>query len=139
LQDGSRRTVAPFYAAASGGDSASTFWLLSLLDGQTAIFSASFEPAGTVSSWGSDIVGTSAPCAGGSQVLATRAGDAREPDSIQAFAIANRAANPLAAPLAFPGPVTALWPATAASALAVASDPASGKYAAYLVTLDCGH
>jgi hypothetical protein len=138
-QDGSRRTVPPFYAAAAGEDSSGTFWFLSLLDGQTGMFNAGFEPVGAVPAWGSDIVGISAPCAGGSQVLATRPGDANEPDAIQAFSIVNRAANSLTAPLAFGGPVTALWPATAAAALAVASDPATGKYAAYLVTLACRH
>ena len=103
------------------------------------MFTAGFEQVGTVPSWGSDIVGISAPCAGGSQVLATRPGDGNEPDAIQAFSILNRAANPLAAPLAFGGPVTALWPATASAALAVTNDPANGKYAAYLVTLACRH
>jgi hypothetical protein len=138
-QDGSRRTVPPFYAAAAGEDSGGTFWLLSLLDGQAGLFNAGFEPVGTVPSWGSDIVGISAPCAGGSQVLATHPGDGDEPDAIQAFSIVNRTANPLAPPLAFAGSVTALWPETAATALAVTSDPATGKYAAYLVSLACGH
>jgi len=139
LQDGSRRTVPPFYAAAAGEDSGGTFWLLSLLDGQTGVFTGSFETVGTVPSWGSDLVGINAPCAGGSQVLATRPGDGNEPDAIQAFSIVNRAPNPVSAPLAFGGAVTALWPATASAALAVTSDPASGKYAAYLVTLACRH
>jgi hypothetical protein len=138
-QDGLRRTVPPFYAAAAGEDSSGTFWFLSLLDGQTGMFNAGFEPMGTAPSWGSDIVGISAPCAGGSQVLATRPADANEPDAIQAFSVVNRAANSLTAPLAFGGPVTALWPATAVAALAVASDPATGNYAAYLVTLACRH
>jgi hypothetical protein len=138
-QDGSRRTVPPFYAAAAGDDTGGTLWLLALLDGQTGMFNASFEAVGTVPFWGSDIVGVSAPCAGGSQVLATRPGDVNDPDAIQAFSIVNRTANPLAAPLAFGGPVTALWPASTAAALAVASDPATGKYAAYLVTLACRH
>jgi hypothetical protein len=138
-QDGSRRTAPPFYAAAAGEDSGATVWLLSLLDGQTGMFSAGFEPLGIVPSWGSDIVGISAACAGGSQVLATRPGDGHEPDAIQAFSIVNRTPNPVSAPLAFGGPITALWPATAAAALAVTSDPATGKYAAYLVTLACGH
>jgi len=139
LQDGSRRTAAPFYAAAAGEDAGGTFWFLSLLDGQTGIFNASLEPVGTVSMWGSDMVGINAPCAGNSQVLATGRGDGNEPDAIKVFTIVNRTANPLAAPLTFGGPVTALWPATASTALAVASDPATGKYAAYLVTLACGH
>jgi hypothetical protein len=139
LQDGSRRTMPPFYAAAAGEDSGGTFWLLSPVEGQTGMFTAGFEQVGTVPSWGSDIVGISAPCAGGSQVLATRPGDGNEPDAIQAFSIVNRAANPVAAPLAFGGPITALWPATTSTALAVTRDPATGKYAAYLVTLACRH
>jgi hypothetical protein len=138
-QDGSRRTVPPFYSAAAAEDSGGILWLLPLLDGQTGMFNAGFEPVGTVPSWGSDIVGISAPCAGGSQVLATRPGDSHESDAIQAFSIVNRTPVPLAAPLAFAGPVTALWPATPAGALAVTNDPATGKYAAYLVTLACGH
>lgn len=138
-QDGSRRTVPPFYSAAAAEDSGGTLWLLPLLDGQTGMFNAGFEPLGTVPSWGSDIVGISAPCVGGSQVLATRPGDGNEPDAIQAFSVVNRTPAPLAAPLAFAGPVTALWPVGPASALAVTSDPATGKYAAYLVTLACGH
>ena len=36
---------------------------------------------------------------------------ADEPDAVQVFAVANGAAAPLAEPVAFAGPVTALWPA----------------------------
>jgi hypothetical protein len=112
-------------------------WLLAMVDGRVRLFDESFEPAGDINAWGSDIVGTDARCAGGSQVLATRPGGA-EPDAVQAFAIVNRAAVPLGAPAEFPGPVTALWVSGQASALAVSKNITTGKYAAYLLTLVCG-
>jgi len=64
-------------------------------DGRTQIFDAGLDPVGAVTSWGSDIAGTGSELpGGGSQVLATRPGDAGEPDAIQAFAIVNRAVRP---------------------------------------------
>lgn len=135
---GLRKTVAPFYSAASVAEQGRPLWLLALLDGRTQILDAGLDPVGVIASWGSDIAGTEASCGGGSQVLATRPGDAGEPDAIQAFAIVNRAAQPLTAPVEFAGPVTALWPSSATSALAVARDPLTGRYAAYVITVLCG-
>jgi len=109
-----------------------------MLDGSTEIFDAWLDPLGAVTSWGSDIAGTEARCGGGSQVLATRPGDAGDPDAIQAFAIVNLAAAPLTAPVEFAGPVTALWPSTPTSVVAVARDPLTGRYAAYVITVVCG-
>ncbi len=137
-QAGLRKTIAPFYSAASVEEQGRPLWLLATLDGRTQIFDAWLEPVGAVASWGSDIAGTEAGCGGGSQVLATRPGDAGEPDAIQTFAIVNRAAAPLTAPVEFAGPVTALWPASATSALAVTRDPLTGRYAAYVITVVCG-
>jgi len=135
---GLQKTIAPFYSAASAGEQNRPLWLLALVDGRTQIFDAWLEPVGAIASWGSDIAGTEASCGGGSQVLATRPGDTGEPDAIQAFAIVNRAALPLTAPVEFAGPVTALWPSSATSALAVARDPLTGRYAAYVITVVCG-
>jgi len=135
---GLRKTLAPFYSAASAGEQGRPLWLLAMLDGRTQIFDARLDPMGAVASWGSDIASTEANCGGGSQVLATRPGDAGEPDAIQAFAIVNRAAAPLTAPAEFAGPVTALWPLSATSALAVTRDPLTGRYAAYVITVVCG-
>ena len=136
-QTGLRKTVEPFYSAASVDERGKALWLLAMVDGRVRLFDESFEPAGDINAWGSDIVGTDARCAGGSQVLATRPGGA-EPDAVQAFAIVNRAAVPLGAPAEFPGPVTALWVSGQASALAVSKNITTGKYAAYLLTLVCG-
>ncbi|MGA3241085.1 MAG: hypothetical protein ABSG03_32870 [Bryobacteraceae bacterium] len=137
-QAGVRKTVAPFYSAASVEAQGRTLWLLAQMDGQTLIADAAFDPLGSIGSWGSDIVGIDARCGAASQVLATRAGDAGEPDAIQSYAIASGAATPVTAPTLFPGPVTALWPSGAGAALAVARDLANGEYVAYVVTISCG-
>jgi hypothetical protein len=138
-ETGVRKTIAaPFYSAASVGEQNGLLWLLAMLDGHTQIFDAWLEPVGAIASWGSDIAGTEASCGGGAQVLATRPGDAGEPDAIQAFALVNRAARPLTAPVEFAGSVTALWPSGATSALAVERDFLTGRYAAYVITVVCG-
>ncbi|MBV9505367.1 MAG: hypothetical protein JO323_10235 [Acidobacteriia bacterium] len=137
LQDGSRQNVQPFYSAAATEDASGVSWLLTQLDGQTQAWNSTAGSTAAIPNWGSDIVGLAAPCLGGPQILATRASDSHEPDAIQAYSIVNRSAFPAGTPLTFPGPVTALWPATPASALAVARDPATEHYAAYLVTLAC--
>jgi hypothetical protein len=137
LQNGSRKSVTPFYSAAAVEDTSGTLWLLATLDGRTQILDATFEAVAAISSWGSDIVGTSGRCAGGSPIFATLAGDTTEPDGVQAYSIVNRAPIAVGAPVSFNGPVTALWPSTASSALAVARDLATGKYAAYVLSLVC--
>ena len=137
MQSGVRKTVEPFYSAASVEDQGSTLWLLALVDGRAEIFDGSLDPVATISGWGSDIVGISARCGTGSQVLATRPGDFNEPDSVQVFSLVNHAAVPLAPSATFAGPVTALWPTGPASALAISRDAATGRYAAYALTMAC--
>ncbi len=137
-QNGSRKTVPPFYAAAAFAGQGGASWVLALVDGRSGIFDGALEPAGSIPGWGSDLVGMNARCGGGSQVLATRPGGGSGPDAVQPFAVVNRGAVPLAPAVTFPGPVTALWRETATSAVAVSHDPATGKYGAYALTLVCG-
>lgn len=134
-QAGARKTVAPFYTAAAVDDAGDPLWLLAGVDGSTQIYTAAFEPAGAIAAWGSDIAGTNARCGSAQQVLATRADDSGE--AVQLFRIASRQAEPLSAPLAMPGPVTALW-SMGASALAVTRDANTGRYAAWWLTISCG-
>jgi len=133
-----RKTVGPFFSAASAEESGRAYWLLAMLDGRTQIFDAAFDPVGSVASWGSDLAWTEARCGGGSQILATKAGDAREADSIRTFSLVNRTPVPLSAPLDLPGPVTAFWSLGGNSALAVVTELASGRYQAYVITVNCG-
>ena len=111
---------------------------MALADGRAELFDNNFNPLAPMPSWGSDVAGIDGRCGAATQVLATRAGDATEPDGIQSWAVVDRAASPLTAPILFPGPVTALWTAGSDSAVAVTRNLASGRYEAYLVTLACG-
>ena len=133
-----RKTVGAFFSAAPVEENGRAYWALAMLDGRTQIFDGAFEPVGSVASWGSDLASTEARCGGGSQILATKAGDAREADTIRAFGLVNRTPVPLSAPLDLPGPVTAFWSLGSNSALAVVNDLASGGYQAYVITVNCG-
>jgi hypothetical protein len=135
---GVRKSVPPFYSAGSIEDQGRLYWLLALVDGRTQLFDAAFDPLGTVGPWGSDIAATEARCAGGTQVLATRPGDAREPDTLRAWSLVNRAPVALTPPMDLPGPVTALWSLGGASAVVVVHDLTSAHYSAYLITVVCG-
>ena len=137
-QTGAARSAPPFFSAAAIEDRASTYWLLALADGRAELFDNNFNALAPMPSWGSDVAGIDGRCGAATQVLATRAGDASEPDAIQSWAVVDRTASPLSPPILFPGPVTALWTAGPDSALAVAHNLASGRYEAYLVTLACG-
>ena len=135
--NGVHKTLAAFFSAASAEENGRPYWLLAMLDGRTQIFDVALDPVGGVASWGSDLAGTEAHCGGGSQILATKAGEAREPDAIRAFGLVNRTPVPLGAPLDLPGPVTAFWSLGGNRALAVVSDLATGRYQAYLITVNC--
>jgi hypothetical protein len=137
-QTGLRKTVAPFFSAASVEEQGRQLWLLAMVDGRTQIFDSGFDSVGGVAGWGSDIAGTEARCGGGFQVLATKAGDGQEPDTLRAFSVVNRVPAPLTAPVEFPGPITALWPAGAGSVLAVTHNVETNRYAAYLIAVVCG-
>ena len=136
--NGIRKTVAAFFSAASAEENGRAYWLLAMLDGRTQIFDAGFDPVGSVAAWGSDLAATGAHCGGGSQILATKAGEASEPDAIRAFGLVNRTPVPLSAPLGLPGPVTAFWSLGGNAALAVVGDLATGRYQAYAITVNCG-
>jgi hypothetical protein len=137
-QSGARRTVAPFYSAASVEEQGRTLWLLAMVDGRVQIFDGAMQPAGTLGvAWGSDIAGTDARCGGGTQVLATRPGDAGGSDAVQAFGIADRAAAPLTSAAEFPGPVAALWSKGGTSAVAIVKNASTGKYEAYTINVVC--
>ncbi|HEY1336220.1 MAG TPA: hypothetical protein VGF59_01855 [Bryobacteraceae bacterium] len=137
-QTGLKKTLPPFYSAASVEEQGRQLWLLATVDGRTQIFDAALDSVGAIAGWGSDIAGTDAHCGGGFQVLATRPGDGSEPDAIQGYSMVNRAATAITAPVEFPGPVTALWTSGGTAAVAVSKNPATGKYAAYLITVACG-
>ncbi|HEY7390910.1 MAG TPA: hypothetical protein VH640_20505 [Bryobacteraceae bacterium] len=136
LQEGNHKTVPPFYSAAALEQPDGTSWLLALTDGQTELFNSAWEPVTSIPNWGSDIV-TLNTCAAGLEILAGRPGDNSQPDTLQTFSVANGSALPASSPLPFAGAITALWPTSPSSALAVAYDPTAHKYRAYVVTPAC--
>jgi hypothetical protein len=138
-QTGARKTVAPFYSAASVESQGRTLWVMAQTDGRAQIADGALEPLGAIPQWGSDIAGIDAHCGGASQVLATRPGDYTEPDALQSFTVSEHAATPVTAPALLPGPVTALWPSGPAAGLAVAHDNVSGDFIAFLATVACAN
>jgi hypothetical protein len=136
--NGVRKTLPPFFSAASAEENGRPYFLFAMLDGRTQILDAALDPVGSVTAWGSDLAETEAHCGGGSQILATKAGDTGEPDALRAFAIVNRTPVPLSAPLDLPGPVTAFWSLAGNAALAVVRDLAAGRYQAFVITVNCG-
>jgi hypothetical protein len=136
--NGVRKTLAPFFSAASAEENGRPYFLFAMLDGRTQILDAALDPVGSVAAWGSDLAETEAHCGAGTQILATKPGDAGEPDSVRAFALVNRTPVPLSAPLDLPGPVTALWSLGGNTALAVVRNTAAPRYQAFLITVNCG-
>ena len=136
--EGAYKSIAPFYSVAAVEQQGRPLWLFAMIDGRTLLLDGALEQAGIVGPWGSDLAATQARCGGGTQVLTTKPGDAREPDAIQAWAIVNGAPRALTPPMDLPGPVTALWSLGAADVVAVVKDLESGRYLAYLITVVCG-
>ncbi len=64
LQSGARKSVAPFYSAASVESQGRTFWVMAQTDGRAQIADASLEPLAAIAQWGSDIAGIDAHCGG---------------------------------------------------------------------------
>lgn len=131
VEPGGPRDLPPFYAAAQAGD----VWVFAGTDGRTRIYTRSWEQAGVIDQWGSDLAAIQTPC--GLRILATRPTSLSEPDAVQTYELVGQAANPVGPPLEFPGPVTALW-AAGYSATAVSRDLETGRYAAFTLAPACG-
>lgn len=136
---GEKASVAPFYSAAIVADPSGPMEILAGLDGSARLFRKGAEPLATLAGWGSDIAALQSGCGSGWQILATRAGDLTEADSIHAYSIRDGALAEASAPAEFPGPVTALWPAERGrTALAVTRDLKRGEYEAFTLSISCG-
>jgi hypothetical protein len=136
IEPGGARDLPPFYSAAPAGDA----WIFAAADGRAHVYTRSWELAGAIDQWGSDVAGIQTPC--GARILATRPTRLTEPDAIQPYefgagAPASGAPNPAGPALEFSGPITALWSA-GNSATAVSRDLQTGRYAAYSLASTCG-
>jgi hypothetical protein len=123
----------PHYSAARVGE----YSFVAALDGRTQVLDAAMAPVGAISGWGSDFAAVDTGCGSGRQVLVTHAGGAVASDAVQAFELVGRQPVAVSAPVEFSGPVTALWSAGQAEAIAVSRDPKTGRYAAFRITVTC--
>ena len=131
IEPGGAHDLPPFYSAAPAGDA----WIFAAADGRVHLYTHSWESAGAIDQWGSDIAAIQSPC--GARTLATRPTSLTEPDAIQPYDFAAGAPSPAGPALEFSGPITALWSA-GSSAMAVSRDLQTGRYAAYSLALACG-
>lgn len=131
IEPGGPRDQPPFYSAAPAGDA----WIFAATDGRAHVYTHSWDPAGAIDQWGSDIAAIQTPC--GARILATRPAAPAEPDAIQPYEIVNNVPNPAGPALEFSGPITALWSA-GNSATVVSRDLPTGRYAAFSLAPACG-
>ena len=112
---------------------AGEFRLIASIDG--VIHASRGQQAFTIPDWGSDIASLPERCGGNPVFLAS---SPTATDSLTAFELTGPNPRRISDPLLVPGPVTALWPASG-GVLAVVHEVAKERYAAYLVSLDCGN
>jgi hypothetical protein len=136
------RRVPPFFSAAGIKVNRTPVWAVAGIDGLARLYDAESgtEPFATFSGWGSDIAGLETDCGSNWQILATRAGDWTERDTLQAFEIVDKQPVAVSPPTEFPGPIVALWQSEAeGTAAAVIHNLQTGRYEAHTVSLSCGH
>jgi len=138
--NGSTVSVPAFFSAAGFQVGASSAWALAGVDGQTHLYNTPIKNSSAWAAMGSGIVGLESDCGGRFQVLAAAAGDGTVTDSVSAYDVMDGAPRSTGDAVAFPGPVTALWPAAErGAAFAVSRDLRSGRYAAFRLAITCAH
>ncbi|HUJ23728.1 MAG TPA: hypothetical protein VLX58_19475 [Bryobacteraceae bacterium] len=137
--NGSEKRVPAFFSAAKFQVRDSAAWALAGVDGRVYLLNSPMKNSGAWAGWGSSMAGVESECGARSQVFATAAGDSVTPDSVRVFDIVDGTPRP-AGEVAFPGPVTALWPASEHGvAFAVSRDLKSGRYGAFRLAITCAH
>lgn len=131
--------LGPFYSAAMFAQGERGFWIVAFTSGAARLINAKGQVVTAFNGWGSDVAGISSDCGSGWQVLASRAADSTQPDSLSAYEIVNRDAVEAGLPLEFAGPVTAMWSAAdGRSATVIAHNLRTGSYEAFSVSAVCG-
>ena len=122
----------PFFSIAT---LSSSVRIIAGVDGRTHVYDGTRE-LGAFTGWGSDIAAVESGCSAGRQILASKPGEAGEPDAVQAYEWSDRRTTPAGDPVTFPGPVTALW-ASREQTVAVTRNSETGRYAAYSLAITC--
>lgn len=134
-------SVIPFFSAAAWQTGDSRQWLFAGTDGRARLYEYDLSaPAAIFNAWGSNMAAVRSNCGSGWQALVSAPTDSTRPDSIQAVEIVGREALPVSATVELSGPVQALWTSgkNSESVNGVLQSPASGKYEAFTLSVNCG-
>jgi hypothetical protein len=134
--------IPPFYAAAMIPRPNGAAILFNGIDGKVVMIENNMmKPIAGARDWGSDLISIRSGCGSGTQVLVSGSG-AMSIDSVRAYEIPAREAEPVSAPLALDGSVTAIWPSgddgVATVMVRTTAGPAQGEsYEVYSVSTLC--
>jgi len=129
----------PFFGAAALDAAAGARWIVADDSGRLALLDGSRRRLATAGS-GDDVTPLAGGCASGAHVLVAAPSPGHEgaADTLQLFRVVDRQLVAAARTVDMPGRLTALWSVNgAASATAVAYDPASDSYEAFRIGIAC--
>jgi hypothetical protein len=130
-------SLPPFYSASAIGE-ANAIWVFTGTDGRARLYSSFTQAPRVYSGWGSDVASIHSTCGSQWQLLISKPGDRAQPDAVQAMEIANGEPVPASATLEMPGAITSMWRSSdGTSASVISRDPATGKYEASILSVDC--
>jgi hypothetical protein len=113
--------------------------LFNEIDGRIVVIENNVtKPIAGARDWGSDFASIHSGCGSGAQVLASASG-ATPTDSVRAYEIPGREAEPVSAPMALDGQVMAMWPSNddSAATVIVRAAAAQMSYEVYSVSASC--
>lgn len=135
--NGSQTTVPAFFSAAQFTVRENAAWALAGVDGRTYLYNTPIKNGPWIG-FGASIAGVESECGARSQVLAAASGDDTVADAVQVYNIIDGVPRPAGEAVRFPGPVTALWPASERGvAFAVSRDLRTGRYVAFRLAITC--
>jgi hypothetical protein len=129
----------PFYSVAGFAVNGQPAWIAAGTDGKARVFDGrSGDVIVSVPGWGSEIASVKSNCGTGWQILATKARDYTESDSITVYEWAGNEFRADSSPIEMDGPVVAMWSANdGGPARAVVRNLRTGNYEAYLLKVGC--
>jgi hypothetical protein len=139
LTPGLGMQLQPFYNAAAILRPNGVAMLFNGIDGRVVLVENRVtKPIAGTRDWGSDFVAIHSACRSGVQVLVSGSG-AAPTDSVRAYEIPGREAEPVSAPLEMDGQVMAMWPSNDNTGATVIVRAASGQmpYEVYSVSALC--
>jgi hypothetical protein len=133
-------SVVPFFSSAAWQTGDSRLWLFTGTDGRTRLYQYDLSaPAALFNGWGSNMAAVHSNCGSGWQALVSAPTDSVRPDSIQAVEIIGREALPVSAAVELAGPVEVLWTSgrNSETVNGIVQSPATGKYEAFTLSVNC--